>query len=159
MNRRTALMLTGLAIAAFPQVGSAQSPVEPNGIYQLNLAKSKYDAVPAPKSRTLNFQGEGQNAKITMVGVEADGSPTVVVFTEVVFDGKPHPVTGSPIYDAAAGTRVDAHTTNTSYIKAGKAVLTSTNVTSQDGKTFTVTVTGADANGRPINFIGVYEKQ
>jgi hypothetical protein len=42
-------------------------------------------------------------------------------------------------------------------MKAGTVVLTSTNVTSQDGKTFTVT--SADADGRQINFIAVYEKQ
>jgi hypothetical protein len=162
MKRRIPLALTGraligLTIAAFIQVGFAQSSVEPDGIFQLSLAKSKYNVGPAPKSRTINFQGEGQSAKIILVGIEADGNPIAIVFTEAVPDGKPHPVIGSPNYDAIAGTRVDAYTTNTRYIKAGKVVLTSTNVTSQDGKTFTVT--SADADGRQINFIAVYEKQ
>src|SRR5271168_1533027 len=139
----TSMALFGLMIAAFSQVGSAQSSVEPNGMFQLSLAKSKYNVAPAPKSRTINFQGEGQNAKITLVGIEADGNPTAIVFTETVPDGKPHPVIGAPNYDAIAGTRVDAYTTHTSYMKAGKVVLTSTNVISQDGRTFTVT--SADA--------------
>jgi hypothetical protein len=94
MKRRITLALTGMAlfgltIAAFIQVGSAQSSVEPDGIFQLSLARSKYNVGPAPKSRTINFQGEGQSAKIILVGIEADGNPIAIVFTEAVADGKP----------------------------------------------------------------------
>jgi hypothetical protein len=44
-------------------------------------------------------------------------------------------------------------------MKAGKVVMTGTQVVSRDGKTQTLTTTGTDANGRQVNFISVYEKQ
>jgi hypothetical protein len=116
MNRRTTFMLTGmtllgLAIAALPSVGFAQS-ANPNGIFQLNLAKSKYSPGSPPKSQTLYFQGEGQNRKDTLVGINATGNPAVVVFMEVIPDGKPHPVTGNTNFDASTYTRVDAYSMN-----------------------------------------------
>ena len=163
MNRRTTVMLTGmtllgLAMVALPQVGFAQS--DPwLGTWQLNLAKSKYSPGPPPKSLAVNWQGEGQNRKITVVGVDAQGNPIVIVMTEAVEDGKPDPVTGSPDYDAHAATRVDAHTRNASFMKAGKVVRTGILVVSQDGKSFTQTVTGTDANGRQINNIVVADRQ
>jgi hypothetical protein len=85
MNRRTTFMLTGmtllgLAIAALPQLGFAQS--DPwVGMWQLNLAKSKYSPGPPPKSGTVNIQGEGQNHKLTAVGINAEGNPTSAVVT------------------------------------------------------------------------------
>ena len=43
--------------------------------------------------------------------------------------------------------------------KAGKVVLTSTNVVSSDGKTMTITTKGVDADGRPVNNVRVYDRQ
>jgi hypothetical protein len=53
MKRRTMIILTGvlgLAVAASPQLGFAQS-VPWLGTWQLNLAKSKYDPGPPPGAR------------------------------------------------------------------------------------------------------------
>jgi hypothetical protein len=178
MNRRvkftlTGMTLVGLAVATLPQVVFAQSdPII--GTWHLNLAKSKASPGPLPKSLTLDFQGEGQNRKVTLVGITAAGNPQVLVFAEgilpgpnasalhflsIVEDGKPHPVTGSPIYDAIVVTRVDAYTTNASYTKAGKVVQTGATIISEDGKRMTITASGANANGQQFNNIGVYDKQ
>jgi hypothetical protein len=165
MNRRTAILtgiaLFALAIGAFPRTGSAQSAVRAEGVFQMNPAKSKYNAGPAPKSFTAYFQLQGQNSKITGVGIGADGNPIVIVFHDAAEDGKPYPVTGTPEpdYDANTMTRVDAYTLNGSRTKAGRVVQTTTFVMSQDGKSFTLTTTGTNANGRPINSISVWEKQ
>jgi hypothetical protein len=112
MNRRTltTMVLFGLAVAAFPQVGFAQ--VDPFiGTWQINLAKAKYNPGPPPKSLTVNIQGDGQNRKVATVGIGSEGNPFASV-TELAEDGKPHPVTGSLIVDADAWTRVDARTVN-----------------------------------------------
>ena len=162
MNRRimlTSIALLGLAVATLPERGLAQSdPL--TGLWQLNVAKSKYSPGAGPKSQTLNIQGEGQNRKLTAVGINAAGNAAqVVVFSELVEDGKPHPVTGLAVADANTYTRVDAHTIKVTRLKDGKVVQTATWVVSQDGKILTANLTGTDANGREVNNITLYEKQ
>lgn len=162
MNRRimlTSIALLGLAVATLPERGLAQSdPL--TGLWQLNVAKSKYSPGPGPKSQTLNIQGEGQNRKLTAVGINAAGNAAqVVVFSELVEDGNPHPVTGLAVADANTYTRVDAHTIKVTRLKDGKVVQTATWVVSQDGKTLTANLTGTDANGQEVNNITLYEKQ
>lgn len=166
MNRRTTYMLTSmalfaLAVAAVPQVGFGQSPVVPNGIFQLNIAKSKYNSGPVPKSQTEYFQGP----KITVVRIDAEGNAGAFWF-EYVEDGKPHPVAGFAVvgpanalpwpYDARTYTRVDAYTVRYTSTRAGTLVQTGTRVVSPDGKTFTNTITNP-ATGEQI--IQVYDKQ
>jgi len=147
----------GLTVAAFPQVCFAQSNLE-DGIWQLNVGKSKFSPGLPPKSATLYIRGEGQNRRLTAVTIEADGNPTTLV-TMRIEDGQPHPSTGSPDFDASTYTRVDAYTLNISRTKAGKVVATGTIVTSRDGKTNTFTATGTDTNGRQFNNVSVYDKQ
>ena len=160
MNKRTTLMLSGmilLGLAALPQVGFAQS--DPFlGLWQLNLAKSKFSPGPPPKSLTDYTQGEGQNRKLTGVSIDAEGNPHIAVFMHI-YDGQPHPSTGIRDFDESIYTRVDAYTVNVSRTKAGKLVQTETIVVSPDGKTKTATRTGTDADGRQINVTAVYDKQ
>jgi hypothetical protein len=109
MNRRTTSSLTamtflGLAIAALPQAGFAQSDPT-TGLWQLNPAKSRYTPGLPPKSQRVYIQAEGQNLKLRNVGVSAEGDPTSAV-TMWIFDGMPHPVTGNPNFDGVASTRV-----------------------------------------------------
>jgi hypothetical protein len=162
MSRRATFMLIGillsLAIGGFPQVGFAQTdPLL--GLWQLNLAKSKFSPAPPYKSMTAYFQGEGQNRKAAVVGIDTAGNPQTIVFLELIEDGKPHPVTGSPNVDAATATRVDANTANISYLKEGKVVQTGTLVTPPDGRTYTLTLTGTLRDGRQINYVYVLDKQ
>ena len=161
MNRRTTLVsiaLLSLVACTFPQASFAQSD-SMSGLWQVNVAKSKYDPGPPPKSQTVYFQGEGQNRKVTIVGITATGNPQLATFTEFVEDGKPHPVTGLAGIDAQAYTRVDARTLNVSRFKDGKVIQTGTWIVSPDGKALTVTFTGSNANGRQVNNILVYDKQ
>ena len=74
-NRRTAFMvigitLVGIAIAALPQLGLAQSsPLI--GTWKLNLEKSKFVGSPLPRSQTLTYQQDGQNIRNTSQGIDA----------------------------------------------------------------------------------------
>jgi hypothetical protein len=56
MNRRTltTIALLGLAVAALPQVGFAQSG-SLIGTWRLNLDKSKFSPGPPPRSATLTY--------------------------------------------------------------------------------------------------------
>jgi hypothetical protein len=162
MNRRTAFVLTGMALlglaaAGLPQLGFAQSsPLI--GTWKLNLDKSKFSPGPPPRSSTLTYTQDGQNIRLTNQGIDAQGNPTTFVAMHI-YDGQPHPSTGSPNYDASAYTRLDANTVIYTRLKAGKLVEIGTGVISQDGKTLTVSVSGTDASGRAGTGVAVYEKQ
>ena len=94
----------------------------------------------------------------TAQGIDAQGNTTTVVFMHI-YDGMPHPTTGSPVYDASAYTRVDGSTLIVARFKAGKLVQIGTLVVSQDGKTLTGPSTGTQANGQLGNTILVYDRQ
>jgi hypothetical protein len=161
MKRRvligTGIAILGLAVVTFAQPNFAQSdPLL--GSWQLNLAKSKYSPGPPPKSQTVTIEAEGQNHKLTIVLVDAAAKSTTSVVMRV-YDGMPHPVTGSPAYDAEAATRADASTVVISRTKAGKLVETDTMVVSPDGKTRTFTSTGTDATGRGLSNVAVFDRK
>jgi hypothetical protein len=152
------IALLGLAAATLPERGLAQSdPL--TGIWQLNVAKSKYSPGPGPKSQTLNIQGDGQNRKLTTVGINAAGNAAPAFVQDLVDDGKPHPITGLAMADAITCTRIDAHTIKVTRLKDEKVVQTATWVVSEDGKTLTANMTGTDANGREVDNMTLYEKQ
>jgi hypothetical protein len=108
MNRRTLttmalVSLTVVFAAALPQIGFAQSnPFDSLvGTWKLNLAKSAYSPGPAPRSSTLTFQKDGQGLRVTAEGVDAQGNTAKRV--NVVFDdGRSHPISGAPAYDAVS---------------------------------------------------------
>jgi hypothetical protein len=162
MTRRTTLLalvavLSTLAVAALPRIGFAQS--DPFiGTWQLNLAKSKFNPNPAPRSQTVNFQAEGQNHKITIGTVDATGKSTTTI-TIRVYDGMPHPVTGNPDYDSEVATRAAPNTVILNRTKAGKLVQTGTMTVSADGKSRSLATNGIDANGREVSNIQVFDKQ
>ena len=151
------IVLSGLVVATLPQLSFAQTDAFA-GVWQLNLAKSKYSPGPPPKSGTLYIHGEGQNRRDSAVAIDAQGNPMADVLTHI-YDGQPHPVTGVQTIDAAAYTPADANTLNYRYIKAGNVVSIGTITVSQDGKTLTIAGTGTNANGQPTNNIAVYDKQ
>ena len=74
------------------------------------------------------------------------------------FDGRDHP-TARANFDSSAWTRISANKYVVNRKNAGKVVLTSTNVVSDDGKTMTITTKGIGEDGRPIDNVTVYDKR
>jgi hypothetical protein len=97
--------LFALALFSFtlPAFGQGVDPLI--GTWKLNLEKSTFIGTPAPKSQTLTFTGEGHNFIDTVEGVDAKGQPFKLVFHDI-FDGIPHPTTGTLDHDSTAFTRV-----------------------------------------------------
>ena len=162
MNRRTTCMLSGmtllgLAVAGVPQAGLAQS--DPAiGTWKLNLAKSTYSPGPPLRSQTITCQAEGQGHKYTVEGVDAQGNPLKAVLM-AFNDGKSHPVTGVPAFDAASDKMVSDSTGWVIRTKAGKVVQTLISEFSADGKTWSVTTAGVTPNGEQLYNVSVYDKQ
>ena len=128
------------------------------GTWHLNVAKSKYDQGPAPKSNVVVIEVAGDVIKVTTKGVAADGSPTATSYS-VSLDGKDSPVTGAQDYDTIALKRINPNRIEGTRKLKGKAVQTYAREVSKDGKTMTVTTTGTNAKGEKINNVAVYEKK
>ena len=146
-----AILFMGFALSA-----QAADPIV--GTWKLNVAKSKYDPGPAPKSLTAKIEAAGEGEKLTVEGLRGDDTPIRVEYT-AQYDGKEHPITGSPMADTVSLKRLDANTTERTEKKGGKVTQTLTRKVSSDGKTMTVTIKGTDAEGRPINNLAVLDKQ
>lgn len=152
---RPALMV-GVIVAAAIAV-AAQGTDPRVGTWHVNVAKSKYSPGPAPKSQTLKIEAAGKGEKVTSETVSASGEKTVTEYT-AEFDGKPHPLKGSPTADMVTLKRIDAHTTERVDSKGGKTVMTYHRVVSKDGKTMTVTSKGTNAQGQAVDNTIVFEK-
>jgi hypothetical protein len=152
------LLTLGVALGAGLVLLSAQVTNPRIGTWQNNVAKSKYDPGPGPKSQTLTIEAAGEGEKVTSETVAADGSKTTSEYT-ANYDGKPYPIKGSPTADMVALKRVDSHTTERVDSKGGKTVQTFTRVVSKDGKTMTVTVKGTNAQGKPVHNVIMFERK
>jgi hypothetical protein len=153
-----AVVALGLVVlfagTTFAQPGSSNL-----GTWKLNLAKSTFASGTAPESATFTNVVAGSGIKSTSDSVRADGTAVHSENTEV-YDGKDHPISGNSLNgDTVAGTRVDANTLKFVYKKNGNVTVTSTNVASSDGKTYTITARGTNTLGQTINTVAVYDKQ
>jgi hypothetical protein len=149
------LMTTILVLALATAAMAAGNPFV--GTWKLNLAKSKYNPGPAPKSSTVKVTAQDNGLKYAMANVDAEGKATNEGFA-YKFDGKEYPYTGSSGTDTIAAHRIDASTID--YVmKGGSGVGSGRAVISRDGKTMTVTQEGKDARGQNWNNTLVLDKQ
>lgn len=130
------------------------------GTWKLNLAKSKFTGIQAPKSETRTIVAQGAGEKITYKGIASDGSPISYSITTNL-DGKDVPYSGTQPFgaDTVAPKRVDANTVTSVSKKAGKTLFTTRTVVSKDGKVSTQTTKGTDDKGQPISVTTVWDKQ
>ncbi|MDA1095429.1 MAG: hypothetical protein O3A25_19530 [Acidobacteria bacterium] len=160
MHALSKLVTFGVVVAFASAVAvtvSAQTGSE-IGTWKLNVAKSTFSPGPAPKSFTLVFAAAGQGVKLSAEGVEADGSKSAFTYT-ANYDGKDVPITGLAIVDTVSVKRINATTVERTDKKGGKVVQTHTRVMSADGKSFTSTQKGTNAQGQAVNNVQVFEKQ
>jgi hypothetical protein len=128
-----------------------------SGTWKLNEAKSKMGAG-AVKNTTVTYEVMGDTVKVTLDGMSADGKATHDEWTGK-YDGKDYPVTGNPMTDTRAYTKVNDHTLEATGKKGDKVVLTAKITVSADGKTRTVVSTLTTADGKKVTSTAVYDKQ
>ncbi len=159
MQKKSVVMSALVLISALALAGIAVAADNNLGTWKLNLAKSKYAAGEAPKSQTLKIEAwGGDGIKYAADGIGPDGKPTHAEF-QAKYDGKEYAFKGNPNADMISYKRIDANTLQASLKLKGKATITAKAEVSKDGKTRTVTQTGTDAQGKPVNIVSVYEKQ
>jgi len=152
-----------VAIALLAVVGSCTLRAQGNplaGTWKLDVAKSKFDPGPAPKSLTRTVEVQGNGVKYTFEGVAADGKPIAYGFS-VQFDGKDDPISGSlpSGADTIAATRTDSNHFAATLKKGGKVIGTSKVTVSSDGKVTTVDTTGTTETGAKNHDVQIYNKQ
>ncbi len=74
------------------------------------------------------------------------------------YDGKDYDMTGSLGGDKISLRRIDAHTTESSQKREGKAAIVATRTVSADGKMLTVVSKGTTAEGQEIDSILIFER-
>jgi len=161
VKRSRLLVVVASALAILPGVTIHAQSVNPQvGTWQLNLAKSTHSAGPAPKSATIKIEAVDTRRKVVYDGVLADGSKAHMEYT-ADYDGKDNPVTGTDggLADTAALTRINPTTTQVIYKMAGKVTTTQTTAVSADGKTLTVSMSGADPGGQAMTSVAVYDRR
>jgi len=170
--------LVGFAfVAASTRTGFAQSPLlvaralpdawfapsNPRfGIWTLNAAKSSDTSKPLPTRQTQTDEPSGDEVTSTIEGSAGDGSRISYTFTASYYDGKDNHMIGVGIpngADTLALKGIDDHTFETTLKRAGKVVLTTRQVISQDGMMLTVTTKGTSQGGQPTSSVLVYDKQ
>lgn len=134
----------------------AQSPKGLTGTWTLNIAKSKFNPGPAPKSMKVTYTPSVDGVRIS-VDLTTDGGSQHWEMAGK-YDGKDYPVTGNPAADTASFKLVDDHTGESTFKKDGKVTATNTRVLSKDGKTLTITSKGTTADGKPRHDVQVFEK-
>ena len=160
MHALSKLVTLGVVVAFASAVAvtvSAQTGSE-IGTWKMNVAKSTSSPGPAPKSRTLTFEAVGQGVKLSVEGVNADGSKAAISYT-ANYDGKDVPVTGSATLDTVSWKRINATTVEETDKKGGKVFGTLTRVVSADGKSLTLNQKGTNAQGRAFSDVVVLDKQ
>ena len=131
------------------------------GTWKLNLAKSKFESAPAPKSQTRTITADGSGAKYSFEGVAADGTSFAYSFSSN-YDGKDSPITGTGApygADTVALKRINSHKVEGTLKKGGKEVAKVTAEVSKDGKSASVKSKGKAPDGKEVSTDSVYDKQ
>jgi hypothetical protein len=135
---------------------SASDPVL--GTWELNVAKSTFTAGSPMKRQTRTYTQSGQGMKLIIKTMGADGAE-VTSQTTYRFDGKDHPVTGTPDYDTISAQQVDSHTARFTLKKGGKPVGASSRTVSKDGKMLTVKLMMTTAKGEKSESVLMLDRQ
>ena len=155
---RLLLVLGALVIAVAS--GHAQSSSKSDddiqlGVWQLDLAKSRYYPGPPPKSETRTFTRDKDGVKGTVVRQLADGREERIEY-RADFD-KEYPVSGTEAYDAVKFRRIDPYTADSVLSHAGRVFGVARRVISRDGKTMTITFKQEEP-GLGVSNVVVYQK-
>jgi hypothetical protein len=137
-----------LSIAADPTLGT----------WKMNMAKSKFNPGPGPKSVTTVYSQDGDWIVLKSNGVDADGKPFARE-NRMKRDGKEYPFEGPNGRGKISVKQIDDHHSEaTTKLETGGTITTRT-VISKDGKTRTQTSTGVNSKGQKVSTVAVFDRQ
>jgi hypothetical protein len=128
------------------------------GTWKLDLAHSTYKPGPPPRGSIVTVEAAGKGVKVSVHTVGADGTEVKWGYSSLR-DGKDTPVTNNPNYDTANVTQTSPTEGTIAYKKGGKTVVSVKTLVSKDGKKLTVTYSGVNSEGQPMNNVALFLKQ
>jgi len=152
------MLLIGVLLALFATDVMAQVPATWLGSWKLNLAKSKYNPGPPPKSQLDKNEAVEGALKYTSDRVSADGKATRHEYTAKL-DGKDYPYIGFPGESTISITKVNNDAMEWAIKKGGGVVMSGRTVYSPDGKSRTMTWKATNPQGQKFEGATVFEKE
>lgn len=134
-------------LAANPQMGK----------WKLIEAKSKLPPGMG-KNTMVTYAEQKDKIKVIVDGVDKGGKSTHGVWVGK-FDGKAYPVKGNLPYNSISYKVVNDRTNDITAMKDGKTSWSGQITVAADGKSRTVTINAADANGKKVKGKAVYDKE
>ena len=159
-SRNTMALVIALACVTSVMVHGQQ--VAPrNGTWELDLQKSTFNPGPGPRQQTRVDKQTDQGLEAVLTGTTGTGAQIEYRYSPK-FDGKDVPIVGTGVpsgADAITVRVIDARTLESTLKRAGKVVLTRTEVVSPDGRTLTITSKGLDVSGVAASNVTVYSRR
>ena len=127
------------------------------GTWKLNVAKSKYDPGPAPKSQTRTWDASG---KVTVEGINAAGKKMSYGYP-IMNDGKDYPTIGSVPNgaDMISSKKIAPNTVEVTFKRGGKPAESTRFSVSKTGKVLTISAKGSNPDGSEFNNVTVWQKK
>jgi hypothetical protein len=143
-------------------IGSLSAAEHSVGTWKLNPAKSKYDPGPPPPAVTARtFEDRGGGVWVATTNSVPPG-PTPVINTAFKTDGKDYPlwIKGATAFQVISFHKVGPRSWQYIVKTDGKpATNKAVETFSADGKTYTVEVTGTNAQGKAIHNVEIWDRQ
>jgi hypothetical protein len=145
------------------------SNIDPRvGAWKLNVGKSKFSPallalmkVTPPKDETMVYRELSPDEfEMTITGTQTDGKPIAGKST-LPRQGGVVKIQQGPFPEAVTvvATRIDSNNSYLTYMLNGKQFLLGQSVVSKNGKQMTTTIKGADPQGKPFEYVAVFDKQ
>jgi hypothetical protein len=163
MRLRSMLALVVLVAVATPALTAGQrgsaSPKMPDhlvGVWQLNLARSRYFPGPGPTGETRTYTREGDSVVGVIVRTFKDGRRERIEYT-ANFD-REYPVMGTEDYDHVVLKRIDEYTSEAVLSHAGRVYGIARRVIASDGKSMTITFRRENQSGPSVFNQAYYDR-
>jgi hypothetical protein len=158
MGRIFRTLMIGLCLVAFAALDAgAATSRSAVGTWKLNVSRSSYGNMPAPRYEKLVITTDKPEAvKWMLTGASADGK-TYISMYEGPVDGKDRPYGNSQAGNRIAYTRTASGLDWVVKNKSGAVIETGSGLLSPDGSTLTLKGTTQGPSGK-ANFLSVFER-
>jgi len=144
------------APAAQRAPGVPKTPDHLVGVWQLNLAKSRYFPGPGPTTETRTYIREGDSVVGVIQRLFKDGRRERIEYT-ANFD-REYPVEGTDAYDHVVLKRIDEYSSEAVLSHAGRVYGIARRVIASDGKSMTITFRRENETGPSVYNVVYYDR-